>query len=88
MLFYHKYNMLCHMAVPPDYRRMGIATQMSCRYSDFREDDEGRVLRALYKSLGFELGPENHAKHQKVPSSMPDCHPAHISFYITQPAPL
>lgn len=69
LLFSTKYNMLCHMAVHPDYRRKGIASDMVelmlnnlDRSKDivvltFREDDEkGAAPRAFYKSLGFEEG--------------------------------
>lgn len=46
MLFYSKYNMLCHMAVPRDYRRM--VSRYAVAILTFREDDEkGRVLWAL-----------------------------------------
>ncbi len=67
LLFSTKYNMLCHMAVHPEYRRMKIAFSMIelmlknlDRNSDivvttFREDDEkGVAPRALYKRVGFE----------------------------------
>lgn len=67
LLFSTKYNMLCHMAVHPEYRRMGIATRLINlmfesldRTKDivvltFRETDEkGAAPRSLYKSLGFE----------------------------------
>ncbi|WP_102378348.1 GNAT family N-acetyltransferase [Raoultibacter timonensis] len=69
LLFSTKYNMLCHMAVHPDYRRKGIATRMIelmlehlDRSKDvvvltFREEDEkGEAPRALYRNLGFEEG--------------------------------
>lgn len=69
ILFSVKDNMLCHMAVDPDYRRMGIASRMvemmianldrtrDISVITFREDDEkGKAPRALYKSFGFEEG--------------------------------
>lgn len=67
LLFSTRYNMLCHLAVHPDYRRKRIATSMIelmlknlDRSRDivvltFREDDEkGVAPRILYKQLGFE----------------------------------
>lgn len=69
LLFSTKYNMLCHMAVHPDYREKGLASQMMNlmlnnldRTKDivvltFRENDEkGVAPRALYKRFGFEPG--------------------------------
>lgn len=69
LLFSTKNNMLCHMAVHPDYRRKGIASSMVelmlsslDRKKDivvltFRENDEkGAAPRALYKRFGFEEG--------------------------------
>ena len=67
LLFSTKRNMLCHLAVHPDYRQQKIASRMIAvmlenldRNRDiivttFREDDEkGVAPRALYKKLGFE----------------------------------
>ncbi|MCW4006280.1 MAG: GNAT family N-acetyltransferase [Candidatus Bathyarchaeota archaeon] len=67
LLFSTKYNMLCHMAVHPDYRRKKVASRMiELMLNDldktqdivvltFRADDEkGDAPRALYKSFGFE----------------------------------
>lgn len=67
LLFSTKYNMLCHMAVHPDYRRKKIASRMielmlqnldrskDIIVTTFREDDEkGSAPRSLYKSFGFE----------------------------------
>ena len=67
LLFSTKYNMLCHLAVHPDYRRKKIASRMiELMLSDldrskdivvitFRENDEkGKAPRALYRSFGFE----------------------------------
>lgn len=69
LLFSTKYNMLCCMAVHPDYRRKHIATMMVKAMLEkmdknrpvvvetFREDDEkGKEPRAFYKKLGFEEG--------------------------------
>lgn len=67
LLFSVKNNMLCQMAVHPDYRRQKIASQMieimlenldrgrDIEVHTFRKDDEkGIAPRALYKKLGFE----------------------------------
>ena len=67
LLFSTKYNMLCCMAVHPDYRKQGIAKGMieemmsnldksrDIIVDTFREDDsKGIAPRALYISLGFE----------------------------------
>lgn len=72
LLFSTKYNMLCCMAVHPEYRKQGIGRKMvelmltkldrSCDIvvETFREEDEkGIAPRAFYRSLGFipgELG--------------------------------
>lgn len=69
ILFSTSQNMLCHMAVHPDYRRIGIASKMiseMLKYLDltrdvevitFREDDEkGKAARELYMSFGFVPG--------------------------------
>ncbi len=69
LLFSTKYNMLCQMAVHPEFRRRGIATKMielmltkldrskDIVVETFREDDEkGIIPRALYSSLGFVPG--------------------------------
>ena len=66
LLFSVKYNMLCCMAVSPEYRNKGIATRMievmlegldktrEVTVTTFRENDEkGIAPRALYKKLGF-----------------------------------
>ncbi len=66
LLFSTKNNMLCYMAVHPNYRRQGIATKMITEMltkldknrdiivSTFREDDEkGTAPRAFYKKFGF-----------------------------------
>lgn len=67
ILFSTESNMLCHMAVHPGYRRLGIASRMvelmiskldrsrDISVITFREDDpKGKAPRALYKSFGFE----------------------------------
>ena len=69
LLFSRKYNMLCHMAVHPEYRRGKIATRMieemlkqldpkrDVTVMTFREGDEkGIAPRALYQKLGFVPG--------------------------------
>lgn len=69
VLFSCKYNMLCCMAVHPEYRRRHIATKMVSEMltkldrskniivDTFREDDpKGEAPRAFYKMLGFEEG--------------------------------
>ena len=66
LLFSIKHNMLCCMAVHPNYRKCGIATKMidlmltklpdNCDVvvTTFREEDKkGIAPRALYKSIGF-----------------------------------
>lgn len=67
LLFSTKYNMLCCMAVHPDYRKLGIAKRMinemmsqldnskDIIVDTFRhEDPKGIAPRTLYLSLGFE----------------------------------
>ncbi|MEG2018314.1 MAG: GNAT family N-acetyltransferase [Clostridium sp.] len=67
LLFSTKYNMLCCMAVHPNYRKNGIAKLMikemmnkldkskNIIVDTFRGDDyKGIAPRALYRSLGFE----------------------------------
>lgn len=69
LLFSIKYNMLCCMAVHPEYRKNGIASKMIAETLDkldktrdvvvstFRENDEkGIAPRALYKKFGFVEG--------------------------------
>jgi isopentenyldiphosphate isomerase len=69
LLFSFKYNMLCCMAVHPDYRRKHIAFRMVTEMLNhldrgkdivvetFREGDpKGDAPRAFYKMLGFEEG--------------------------------
>lgn len=67
LLFSKKHNMICCLAVDPEYRRKGIASALlgkalsmldrsrDITVSTFRADDEkGRAPRALYKKFGFE----------------------------------
>lgn len=69
MLFSRGHNMICCLAVLPEYRRCGIASTLlktalteldrSCEItvSTFRESGEkGIAPRALYKKYGFEEG--------------------------------
>ena len=69
LLFSRKYNMLCCMAVDPDYRRRQVATRMfekmltladrtrDITVSTFREGDpRGDAPRAFYKQHGFVEG--------------------------------
>ncbi|MDE6639116.1 MAG: GNAT family N-acetyltransferase [Acetatifactor sp.] len=69
LLFSVKHNMLCCMAVHPDFRRRHIASRMAemmlakmdrerpVTVETFREEDErGAAPRAFYKKLGFEEG--------------------------------
>lgn len=69
ILFSTKHNMLCHMAVHPEFRRMHIATRMyelmiekldrnrPIVVETFREGDEKGVSpRAFYKKMGFVEG--------------------------------
>lgn len=66
LLFSRNRNMICCLAVAPDYRRCGIASNLLetalkeldrnkiITVSTFREDDEkGIAPRALYKKFGF-----------------------------------
>lgn len=69
LLFSTKHNMLCCMAVHPEFRRKHIASMMVRTMLErmdrsrpvvvetFREDDaKGNAPRAFYKKLGFEEG--------------------------------
>ena len=69
LLFSRYHNMICCLAVDPDFRRQGIAFMLlekalqeldrnrDITVSTFREDDEkGRAPRALYKKFGFKEG--------------------------------
>ena len=66
LLISNKHNMICCLAVAPEYRRKGIASLLlqkalaeldSCRditVTTFRDNDEkGIAPRALYKKFGF-----------------------------------
>lgn len=66
LLFSKKHNMICCLAVHPDYRNKGIGSELlaeALNYLDktqniivstFREDDEkGEAPRSLYKKFGF-----------------------------------
>lgn len=66
LLYSLKYNMICCLAVSPDYRNQGIGSRLlsyalkrldrtqPVTVSTFREEDEkGAVPRALYKKFGF-----------------------------------
>jgi len=66
LLFSRGHNMICCLAVDPDYRHCGIASELlkkaldeldrgkDITVSTFREDDEkGIAPRALYKKFGF-----------------------------------
>lgn len=66
MLFSRGHNMICCLAVSPDYRRRGIASMLmdaslrnldrtkEISVSTFRADDEkGTAPRALYEKYGF-----------------------------------
>ncbi len=66
MLFSRGHNMICCLAVSPDYRRRGIASMLmdealrnldrtkEISVSTFRADDEkGPAPRALYEKYGF-----------------------------------
>ena len=68
-MFSVKHNMLCCMAVHPEFRRQGIATRMmelmltqldttkDITVKTFRADDEkGVAPRALYEAFGFVPG--------------------------------
>lgn len=69
LLFSKKHNMICFLAVSPNYRRMGLATMMLTEainslerekniiVSTFREEDpKGVAPRALYQKFGFVEG--------------------------------
>ncbi len=69
LLFSKKHNMICCLAVSPQYRRRGIAKMLMTEalknlsrdkditVSTFRENDpNGAAPRALYKKFGFEEG--------------------------------
>ncbi len=69
MLFSRKHNMICCLAVSPEYRRCGIASKLmekalgeldrksDITVSTFREKDvKGTAPRALYKKYGFVEG--------------------------------
>lgn len=69
LLFSRKHNMICCLAVSPDYRRRGIAAMMltevlnrldrerDITVSTFRENDsKGTAPRALYQKFGFVEG--------------------------------
>lgn len=66
LLFSKKYNMICCLAVHPDYRNRGIGSKLletalenldrtkDITVSTFREDDvKGIAPRSLYKKFGF-----------------------------------
>ena len=66
LLFSYKYNMICCLAVSPNYRNQGIGSKLLVyaldkldrtriiTVSTFREDDDkGMAPRALYKKYGF-----------------------------------
>ena len=69
LLFSRKRNMLCCLAVSPEYRRRGIASRLleaalreldparEITVSTFRaEDEKGTAPRALYRKFGFREG--------------------------------
>lgn len=69
MLFSRGHNMICCLAVSPEYRRCGVASMLmdealnsldrtrDISVSTFRADDEkGLAPRALYKKYGFVPG--------------------------------
>lgn len=69
LLFSRRQNMICCLAVDPDYRRQGIASALMRKalreldperpvtVSTFREEDpKGIAPRALYRSFGFREG--------------------------------
>ncbi|MGI6173419.1 MAG: GNAT family N-acetyltransferase [Christensenellales bacterium] len=69
LLFSRKYNMICCLAVKPEYRKRGIASMLMKKalseldgdkdivVSTFREGDEkGIAARAFYKKFGFVEG--------------------------------
>ncbi len=66
LLFSKKHNMICCLAVHPDYRKKGIGSELlatalkvldptrDITVSTFREEDEkGTAPRSLYKKFGF-----------------------------------
>ncbi len=66
LLFSKKHNMICCLAVHPDYRNQGIGSELlaealnyldktqNITVSTFREDDEkGKAPRKLYRKFGF-----------------------------------
>ena len=66
LLLSKKHNMICCLAVAPEYRRMGVASALSEKAlseldrtgdisgTTFREeDDKGTAPRALYRRFGF-----------------------------------
>lgn len=81
ILFSRSYNMICCLAVAPEYRRQGIASLLlekalneldrskNISVSTFQEKDEkGIAPRALYKKFGFkeaELIEEFDYPHQR-----------------------
>lgn len=82
LLFSTKHNMICCMAVHPEYRRKKIATRMvammmplldatkDITVETFRaEDEKGIAPRAFYQSLGFEQG-ELSMFEQKYPEQI------------------
>lgn len=67
ILFSRNHNMICYLAVAPEYRRRGIGSLLlgkaldeldrnkNISVSTFRENDEkGTAARALYKKFGFQ----------------------------------
>ena len=69
LLFSRKYNMICCLAVKPEFRNRGIASMLIKKafneldsdkdivVSTFREgDDKGAAARAFYKKFGFVEG--------------------------------
>lgn len=69
LLFSKKHNMICCLAVLPEYRKRGLASDLittaiknldktkDITVSTFRDNDEkGIALRALYKKFGFVEG--------------------------------
>lgn len=69
LLFSVKHNMICCLAVKPDFRRRGIASMLmekalaaldlnrDVTVSTFREEDENGIApRAFYKKFGFTEG--------------------------------
>lgn len=69
LLFSKEHNMICFLAVLPEYRKRGYASELmktalkkldrtkEISVSTFREDDKkGTAPRALYKKFGFVAG--------------------------------